>query len=178
MTGPVLITLPARAPFRILVTGSRDWADTRRVGQELDWLVSASGIAPDPWAFLVVHGMGGKVDMAADQWAAERGFECERHLPEWDTYGLGAGPVRNQEMAEAGAHACLAFIGPCTRPWHARKPPHDSHGAAGCAQLARAAGIPVVEIRPGQAGPGSLSRTASWRTTGSTCTAGACACTP
>jgi hypothetical protein len=46
-------------------------------------------------------------------------------------------------MVGLGADVCLAFLGPCTSRHCRRVDPHWSHGTSGCAQLAKAAGIPV-----------------------------------
>lgn len=35
-----------------------------------------------------------------ERYAEENGFEIERYPAEWETYGLPAGPIRNEEMAK------------------------------------------------------------------------------
>lgn len=91
--------------FRILVTGCRDWEDPTSVAFE-------PHKAAHPFAHqsVVVHGA---CPTGADKHAADY---CERHHitqdahpADWAKLGKGAGPARNQLMAEAGAHVCLAF---------------------------------------------------------------------
>lgn len=126
--------------YRILVTSSRDWADE----QELRLALIHAAVPYLRRGVVVVHGAcptGG--DAMADEWAAHYGVPAERHPADWDRFGRAAGPRRNAEMVAMGADTCLAFIMPCTRPACAGKPAHGSHGATGCALLARQAGIPV-----------------------------------
>lgn len=135
-------------PYRVLITGSRDWTDIDKLRHQLTlaWLKY-------PGPFVVVHGAcpTGADDIASDWVAnmleAEMGDVREekhpaQHHPTED-FGLwpGAGPRRNAYMIGLGADTCLAFIGPCTSP-RCRKPrPHLSHGASGCADLAEQSGI-------------------------------------
>ncbi|HEY9438735.1 MAG TPA: DUF2493 domain-containing protein [Streptomyces sp.] len=128
-------------PYRILVTGSRDWNDRDRV-----WLELGNAVAPVPIdrEIVIVHGhCPSGADAMADAWARKYGATIERHRAQdfgpWPT----CGPIRNQHMVSLGADRCLAFIGPCTSPRCRRPGPHPSHGASGCADLAEAAGIPV-----------------------------------
>jgi len=46
-------------------------------------------------------------------------------------------------MVDAGADLVLAFLALCDRPGCRRKVAHGSHGASGCVDLARRAGIGV-----------------------------------
>lgn len=57
----------------------------------------------------------------------------EAHPAQWKTMGSAAGPLRNQEMVDAGADICLAF------------PLGESPGTRDCMRRARKAGIPVIE---------------------------------
>jgi hypothetical protein len=103
---------------------------------------------------IVVHGAcptGG--DQVADEWAQMQRAQgmpviWERHPAEdHPTQDFGpwpwCGPKRNRFMARLGADVCIAVIGPCTSPRCKRIDVHGSHGATGCAEEARKAGIPV-----------------------------------
>jgi hypothetical protein len=57
----------------------------------------------------IVHGDAPGADKMAAEIAAERGFGVEPHPADWDLYGLKAGPIRNRDMARAGADLCIAF---------------------------------------------------------------------
>lgn len=64
---------------------------------------------------IVVHGAAVGADDIADRWAwGASQMGClvvpEGHPPDYEKYARNRAPlVRNQEMAELGAHVCLAF---------------------------------------------------------------------
>jgi hypothetical protein len=132
------------APYRVLVTGSRDWDDAAAVRAALNSVLAE---IPAPRPIIVVHGdCPTGADIMAKVWATtwcqdERVTE-EPHPAAWHL-GRKAGPERNLAMVRAGADVCLAFIGPCTSPRCDRIDAHGSHGATGCATLAEATGVPV-----------------------------------
>ena len=121
-------------PYRILVTGSRDWEDGRSLhGALVDLWRTAAQSGP----LVIVHGAcptGADAHAAYWVWGHRvlgDPIREERHPADWTAHGRGAGPVRNRAMVTAGADVCLAFIR------------NGSRGATGCAALAEAAGIPV-----------------------------------
>ncbi|MDR3084437.1 MAG: DUF2493 domain-containing protein, partial [Streptomyces sp.] len=138
-------------PYRVLVTGSRDWDDKHAVWHTLASTILANAPADAP--VVVVHGAcPGGADFHAAAWAqraradGRRPVEEERHPAQrhrTQDFGPwpGAGPRRNAYMVGLGADCCLAFIGPCTSPRCRRPDPHPSHGASGCADLAENVGI-------------------------------------
>lgn len=132
---------------RILITGSRTWGDLPTIR---DAIADAITEHPDS-RIVIVHG---KARNGADAIAAHLARHWgpsvseEPHPARWELHGSRcAGKVRNAEMVEAGADICLAFLDPCANQDCRRVDPHDSHGAAGCAELADAAGIPVRRYR-------------------------------
>jgi hypothetical protein len=147
-----------RKPYRILVTGSRDWQDRFAVYVKLSGICEAMGLnfppdqygntSPDWSRVTVVHGACPTgADFWADQWCLSNQFVAETHPADW-SLGRKAGPLRNNAMVALGADVCVAFIGACTSPrctlGGAR---HDSHGATGAAAAAERAGIPVLRVR-------------------------------
>jgi hypothetical protein len=136
---------------RVLVTGSRDWAERTVVALELDRaFFTLLANERDVREFVVVHG---DCPTGADQHAAAwvRAMQNaqpvvpivpEPHPADW-SQGRRAGPERNLQMVQLGADLCLAFIGPCTSPRCHRTRAHGSHGASGCAALAENHGIPT-----------------------------------
>jgi hypothetical protein len=142
-------------PYRLLVTGSRDWDDLPTIGQAIEQAILDSGRQP----ILVIHGA---CRLGADQqagqyarWLQGRGcaIDVEPHPAQnHPTEDFGpwpaAGPRRNAHMVRLGADLTLAFISPCTKPNCRRPQPHGSHGASNCADLAEQAGIPVRRITP------------------------------
>lgn len=135
-------------PYRLLITGSRDWDDITTIGAALEQALIDAGPRP----VIVVHGAcPSGADWHADHYARWlRGKGCsidvEQHRANWRPGGVfdrSAGFRRNAEMVSLGADICHAFIGPCSSPRCRRPGPHPSHGASGCADLAERAGISV-----------------------------------
>jgi hypothetical protein len=134
-------------PYRVLVTGSRDWPKPELVCHALDAAFCEATNAGR--LMTLVHGAcpSGADDQAAD-WAnhmirRDLPVKVEPHRAEDFGPWPACGPIRNKHMVSLGADACFAFIGPCTSLRCRKPPPHPSHGASGCADLAEAAGIPV-----------------------------------
>lgn len=96
-------------PFRLLVTGGRNWSDRDAIYEALD----AVDDELDDWyagRIVLVHGACPTgADKLADDWATERGTPVERYPAEWDRLGTMAGPIRNTRMVDAGADLCVAF---------------------------------------------------------------------
>jgi ABC-type sugar transport system substrate-binding protein len=123
---------------RVLVTGSRKWKNRAVIAAAL-----LKAVNDYEWPIIIVH--GGQTswdwktgeqygaDFLADEIAREVGLEVEQHLPDWNRYGKAAGPLRNQEMVDAGADVCLAF------------PAGESRGTRNCMRKAEEAGIPVID---------------------------------
>lgn len=127
------------APYRVLVTGSRDWHDIAAVRAALaDVLASL----PPEQPLVVVHGdCQTGADVMAKAWALTTFTDActddwervtqEAHPAAWHLHGRQAGPIRNASMVKRGAAVCLAFIR------------DGSRGASHTARLAEEAGIPV-----------------------------------
>lgn len=114
-------------PYRILVTGSRDWDDE----QELR-LALITAWTPHQNSAVIVHGACPTgADAMAAEWASQYGVRAEPHPADWSAHGKPAGFRRNAEMVRLGADLCLAFI------------KDGSRGATHCAAEAEKAGIPV-----------------------------------
>ncbi len=61
------------------------------------------------------------------------GFEMEPHPADWNRFQKRAGPIRNREMAQAGAGAAIGY-----------RDPGKSDGTDGMREECRAAGIPTL----------------------------------
>jgi hypothetical protein len=145
-------TPKAASDYRVIVTGSRDWADTARIHGALDAILAQ--MEPGE-TLVVVHGDCPRgADAAARRWcyvklgATAALVREERHPAQWGTLGKRAGMVRNAEMVDAGARLVLAYVMPCTQPGCRDPEPHGSHGATHCADLAEKAGIDVRRFVP------------------------------
>jgi hypothetical protein len=137
--------------YRLLITGSRDWAKPLTVRDELNRARATAG------SLTLVHGAcKSGADAIGSLWAVQlknTGVVEEKHPAEWGRNGkrdLGAGRRRNAEMVAEGADHCIAFIGLCAKPRCPHRGLHGSHGATHAALLADEADIPVLAcvIRP------------------------------
>ena len=86
--------------LRVLICGSRDWSDKRRIGRYLDDLLAAEGmVARD---LVVIHGGCKGADHHAGMEAKGRGCQVLEFPANWKKHGLSAGPKRNQQMLDEG----------------------------------------------------------------------------
>jgi hypothetical protein len=116
----------AAMPYRLLVSGSRDWQDRRTIALALNQQHIAWGRPTD--AVLVVGDATGADAIAAELWE-KAGLVVERHVADWDQHGKRAGMIRNSEMVNTGVDACLGFS------------LNNSPGTHHCTTLSRKAGI-------------------------------------
>jgi hypothetical protein len=99
----------------VIVTGSRDWADSGPIYRALD----------DACPTLVVEGGARGADAIARAWAKDSGVRSYSFNANWHKYGGFAGPLRNRLMLQAYPNAIvLAF-------------PLDGPGTKDCIEQAR-----------------------------------------
>ena len=164
MAGPEIRTIPEPAGARIIVTGSRTWRDYDRLVHELAYVARWCSGVP-----VFVHGDASSGADRLTRVACEReGWLQEPHAADWDTcswpackpkhrrsrpdgttYCPKAGHWRNQEMADAGALASVAFLTPCASPSCHRRGLHMSHGTADMIVRLGGALIPVWQVPAG-----------------------------
>jgi hypothetical protein len=114
--------------MRILVTGSARWTNRAAIGIALARLFNVDNTA----VLVSGHCPTGADRIAEEIWSAFGG-EIELHPANWKRYGRAAGPIRNQEMVDAGADYVLAF------------PMEGGKGTQGCMELARKAGLRITD---------------------------------
>lgn len=113
---------------RLLVTGSRDYSDWRKVERVLALFA--------PSAPVLVHGGAPGLDTLAAAIWTRWGGDVLAVPAQWAKLGKRAGPIRNQLMVDLGGYiACLAF------------PLADSVGTRDCMRRADKAGILVLEVK-------------------------------
>lgn len=103
--------------IRLLVTGSREWPIERKreVWIALDdayrrAMNDRSILTLDKVDVTLVSGACPRgVDAIAEDFAIQRDWTVERHPAAWDLHQKAAGFIRNQEMADLGADACVAM---------------------------------------------------------------------
>lgn len=86
--------------LRVLICGSRDWTDRRRIGRYLDELLATEGL--EPQQLIVIHGGCKGADHHAGMEAKGRGCQVLEFPANWAIFGLSAGPKRNQQMLTEG----------------------------------------------------------------------------
>jgi len=128
------------------VTGSRTWTDydtlMRGMVVAIETLISRF---PDDKTITLVTGRcpSGADKMAENFMERARKFLLtkgitvivEPHPANWAEYGNRAGPIRNKEMVDLGADLCVAFFHGVAK------------GTTGCTDMAKRAGIEVLEYR-------------------------------
>ena len=118
--------------MRVLVTGGRKYPSRERVFQALDRLHEKAGIDA-----IIEGGHWDGADRFAREWALDHGLVPETYKADWTGLGGKAGPIRNAEMVrESRPDVCVGFP----------TPGEKNKGTRGCMDLARKAGIEVVEI--------------------------------
>lgn len=87
--------------MRVLICGSRNWKDPEPIERLLDGYLDYYGSE-----FKLVEGEAPGADSCAADWAKGFGDYAESYVDpfpaDWDKYGKGAGPIRNQQMLDEG----------------------------------------------------------------------------
>ena len=135
--------MTARGPYRVLVTGPRDWTDVDAVHCELSRLLSHRFSRGENLGIVFVHGdcETGVDKMVADfckrEGFAEAKITAEAHPAEWrradGSLDKTAGPRRNTKMVKLGANVCLSF-------WRG----NEDGGTFDCTKKAVRAGIRLI----------------------------------
>lgn len=110
--------------MRYLICGSRTFLDKERMRAVL----VSRGFGPSD---VVITGGAKGADSLGHELAVELGCETEVYPADWNKYGKGAGPVRNQQMLDEGKpEFILAFVD---------RPLTESRGTADMVRRAKAA---------------------------------------
>lgn len=122
--------------MKVLITGSREWLNYAAMVEQFDKL---------PLGTTIVHGHCPRgADAMADGLAKKRGFEVRRYPANWDRFGKGAGPIRNQEMIDKEHPdkdgVLIDFVLAFSINLAA------SHGTKDCVQRAKAKGLSVTLV--------------------------------
>jgi len=109
--------------MKVIVTGGRNYCDAKRVDEAL------TIIRPSE----IIHGGARGLDTLAGLWAQKHNIKVKVYPAYWDTFGLSAGPKRNQLMLSDNQDAMvLAFPG--------------GRGTGHCVGLARKMGMRVTGV--------------------------------
>lgn len=112
--------------MRVLVCGSRDWADRDALDAALD---RAAGVVR---VTEVIHGSARGADTMAGEWAARRRIPVTAFPADWQNLGKRAGVVRNRTMLDLGRPGLVIAF-----------PLGASPGTRHMVTIARVAGLPV-----------------------------------
>ena len=85
---------------RILICGSRNWSNKKRIGDYLDILIDHEGYLPEN--ITIISGACKGADHHAAMEARGRGMVVIEYPANWTKYGYSAGPKRNQQMLDEG----------------------------------------------------------------------------
>jgi hypothetical protein len=127
---------PLRKRLTVLVCGGRHYANRDLVLRTLNDLSEPTIDEPLGAVDLriVTGGCPTGADAHAIDWAVVNWSPFREFKPDWNTYGLAAGPIRNQRMLDEGKpDLVLAFPG--------------GSGTADMVSRARAAGVEVIEVK-------------------------------
>jgi len=106
--------------FTVIVTGSRDYEDSKKVYGTLDTILRVHENI-----LVKVGDCPTGVDLYTTNWHNETfGFDPIIYHADWDTHGKAAGPIRNHTMVDSGADLCIAL------------PLASSRGTKDCAKYA------------------------------------------
>ncbi len=132
--------------MRVLICGSRTWADEAAIQRALE------DLSPGPAT--IIHGGARGADQLAGRIAARLGYAVKVYEADWSR-GKRAGPERNLRMLDSKPDLVLAF-------WDGQ-----SRGTAHTIAEARRRNIPVGVARARARGRGSASTNTTWCDTGS-----------
>lgn len=88
----------------VLITGSRDWTDRRRIKNVLTKELNENGRF-----VLISGGCPTGADKICEEVALSLGLLVERHPADREKYGKRAGYIRNAEMVNLNPDVCYAF---------------------------------------------------------------------
>lgn len=92
--------------MRVLVCGGRKFNNYKMLCAVLDGLHAKHNFT------CVIEGEAKGADRLSRAWASSRKIFVEPYPADWDTYWLGAGPIRNQQMIDEGKpDMVIAFPG-------------------------------------------------------------------
>lgn len=122
--------------MKILITGSRNWNNRKRMFDVLDFTLE--WCRQQGHTLEIIHGAARGADELSGLWAERHNVPVTEVPANWDKYGRSAGYKRNTEMAEMKPDIVLAFPHP------------DSVGTNHMINIAREKGL-TVHITKGHA---------------------------
>lgn len=88
--------------FKVIIAGGREFDDYEQLCDMADHMLQNKDNIE------VVSGVARGADTLGEMYAKERGYALKQFPADWNKHGLGAGPIRNKQMADYG-DALIAF---------------------------------------------------------------------
>ncbi len=82
---------------KVVVAGCREYNDYREASEFISDCIKD---IREKYTLVFVSGGCRGADKLGEKYAKENGFKTEVYMAEWDRYGMRAGPIRNEKMAE------------------------------------------------------------------------------
>ena len=96
------------ATKKIVIAGCRNYTNYEEAKSFINNCIS--NVRKDNTIIIISGGCRG-ADKIGELYAKENGFEVELYTPEWDKYGISAGPKRNKIMAEVSDYVICFWDG-------------------------------------------------------------------
>lgn len=103
---------------KMLVCGSRDYADKERLFAVLDslWRPAVRAIPEMEPVSAIIEGCAHGADRLAEEWAVSRGVVCLHRPADWAQHGRKAGVIRNAQMLGEHPQFVVAFLADRANP--------------------------------------------------------------
>ena len=83
---------------KVVIAGCRNYNNYAEAKEYIDFCLTD---IREKNTIVIISGGAVGADALGERYAKENGFKIEKHPADWKTYGRGAGPIRNKQMAEA-----------------------------------------------------------------------------
>lgn len=91
--------------YRLVVAGCRDYHNYSVASVEIEKHIRTLGAN---CSVIIISGCASGADALGERYATEHNLPIERYPADWERYGRGAGPRRNEQMAKV-ADGVLVF---------------------------------------------------------------------
>lgn len=93
---------------RIIVAGCRFYENYEQAKEYINYCISE---IRTKYTLIFVSGGCKGADSLGELYAIENEYKVERYMAEWDKYGKGAGPKRNEKMAQIADYVICFWDG-------------------------------------------------------------------
>ena len=115
--------------MRLLITGDRNWSNDQIIGAVL------TSLARDYPDLVLIEGGANGADILSADIGRYLGIKVLEFKADWNRFGRGAGPIRNQQMLDEGKPTAVMAFHPDLK---------NSRGTLDMVKRARRANLPVT----------------------------------